>query len=99
MEVVSLVDGTPCDPRPVLAGGWRSLRMLTLGRGESERLERGEVEYAVYVMDGDGTAELSDRTVAIREGSALTLLRGAEGTLIAGSGLTLFLVALDVPRR
>jgi len=99
VEVVSLLDGKPLDPKPVLAGGWRWLRMRELGPGESERLEAGDVEYAVYVVDGEGTAQLADRTVPIRAGSALTLLKGAEATLSASGGLTLFLVAVDVPRR
>jgi mannose-6-phosphate isomerase-like protein (cupin superfamily) len=99
MEVVSLLDGKPLDPKPVLAGGWRWLRMLTLGPRESERLEAGDVEYAVYVVEGEGTAQLADRTVPIRAGSALTLLKGAEATLGATGGLTLFLVAVDVPNR
>jgi hypothetical protein len=99
MHVVSLVGGERYDPKPVLAGGWRWLRMLTLGEGQSERLEPGEVEYALYVMEGEGAAELADRSVPLRAGSALTLLRGAEATLVGGSGLTLFLVALDVPPR
>ena len=99
MEVVSLLDGAPFDPKPVLAGGWRWLRMLTLAAGESERLGPGDVEYAVYVMDGDGTAALADRTVAVGGGSALTLLKGAGATFIAGRSLTLFLVAVAVPPR
>jgi glyoxylate utilization-related uncharacterized protein len=99
VEVVSLLDGRPLDPKPVLAGDWRWLRMLELGPGESERLEPGGIEYAVYVMDGEGTAQLADRTVPIREGSALTLLEGAGATLAASTGLTLFLVAVGVPRR
>jgi quercetin dioxygenase-like cupin family protein len=99
MEVVSLLDGKPLDPKPVLAGGWRWLRMLTLGPRESERLEAVDVEYAVYGVEGEGTAQLADRTVRIGAGSALTLLNGAEPTLGATGGLTLFLVAVDVPNR
>jgi hypothetical protein len=99
VEVVNLADGAPFDPKPTLAGGWRSLRMVTLGAGESERLDPGEVEYALYVLEGEGTAELADRSVPVRAGSALTLLKGAEGTLVAGNGLTVFLVTLDVPKR
>jgi glyoxylate utilization-related uncharacterized protein len=73
--------------------------MLTLDEGRSERLEPGEVEYALYVLEGEGTAELDGRSVPLRAGSALTLLRGAGAILVGGSGLTLFLVALDVPPR
>ena len=99
MDVVSLLDEAPFDPKPVLAGGWRWLRMRTLGPGQSERLDPGNVEYAVYVVEGEGMAELADRTIPIGGGSALTLLKGSEATLTAGSGLTVFLVAVDVPRR
>jgi hypothetical protein len=97
VDVVNLLDGRPFDPGDVLAGPWRWLRIATVEPGESERLEPGEVEYTVYVMDGDGEAQLGDgRSVAIHGGSALTLLRGAEATLTAtGAPLRAFLVAID----
>ena len=97
MEVVSLLDGQPFDPGAVLAGPWRWLRVATVEQGETERLEPGEVEYTVYVMDGEGEAQLGDgRAVPIRGGSALTLLKGAEATLAATGGpLRAFLVAID----
>ena len=95
MEVVSLLDGTPCDPKSALAGEWRYIRMLDLGTGESEELAAGDVEYAVYVMDGAGTAELADRSVPLRAGSALTLLKGAGAKLISTTGLAVFLVSVD----
>jgi hypothetical protein len=95
MEVVSLLDGTPCDPRSTLAGEWRYIRMLNLGPGDSEELESGDVEYAVYVMDGAGSAELTDRTVPLEAGSALTLLKGAGAKLHSTTGLTVFLVSVD----
>ena len=96
MEVVSLLDGTPCDPKSTLAGEWRYIRMRTLGAGESEELESGDVEYAVYVMDGAGTADLADRSVPLRAGSALTLLKGAGAKLTSTTGLTVFLVSVDI---
>jgi hypothetical protein len=100
VQVVNLLDETPLDPKPTLAGGWRWIRMRELGTGESERLEPGEVEYAVYVMGGRGSGRLEDgRSVPLREGSALTVLKGAGATLSAEESLTLFLVAADVPRR
>ena len=98
MDVVSLLDGQAFDPGGVLAGPWRWLRIATVEPGETERLEPGEVEYTVYVMDGEGEALLGDgRTVEVRGGSALTLLRGAEATLTATGGpLRAFLVAIDL---
>src|SRR6266568_56348 len=69
MDVVSLVDGSPFDPKPILAGPWRWLRLATVEPGQAERLDPGEVEYTVYVMEGEGEAELVDRTVPIRAGS------------------------------
>jgi hypothetical protein len=97
VDVVNLLDGEPCDPHPVLAGPWRWLRVATVEPGAAERLEAGEVEYTVYVMDGEGGARLGDgRIVPIRGGSALTLLKGAEATLTAENGqLRAFLVAID----
>ena len=97
MEVVSLLDGRPFDPGGVLAGPWRWLRISTVEPGEAERLEAGEVEYTVYVMDGEGEAQLGDgRSVPVAGGSALTLLKGAEVTLAATGGpLRAFVVAID----
>ena len=97
MDVVNLNDEQPFDPHPILAGPWRWLRIATVDPGESDRLEPGEVEYTVYVMDGEGEARLADdRSVPIRAGSALTLLKGAGVTLTAANGpLRAFLVAID----
>jgi redox-sensitive bicupin YhaK (pirin superfamily) len=97
VDVVNLLDGRPFDPHAVLSGPWRWLRVATVEPGAVERLEPGEVEYTVYVIDGEGDARLAgDRTVPIRAGSALTLLKGAEATLTAENGpLRAFLVAID----
>jgi len=97
VDVVSLLDGQPYDPHPILAGPWRWLRIATVEPGEAERLDAGDVEYTVYVIEGEGEARLAgDRTVPIRAGSALTLLKGAEATLAAtGAALRAFLVAID----
>jgi hypothetical protein len=97
VDVVNLLDGRPFDPHPILAGPWRWLRVATVEPGESERLEPGEVEYTVYVIDGEGEAGLAgDRAVPLGAGSALTLLRGAEATLTAANRpLRAFLVAID----
>jgi hypothetical protein len=96
MDVVNLLDGRPFDPHPILAGPWRWLRIATVEPEAAERLEPGDVEYAVYVIDGEGEALLGDRPVAIRAGSALTLLKGAEATLTAANGpLRAFVVAVD----
>ena len=56
-------------------------------------MAQGDVEYAVYVMDGAGTAELADRKVPLKAGSALTLLKGAGAKLSATTGLTVALAA------
>jgi hypothetical protein len=97
VDIVNLLDEQPFDPGGVLAGPWRWLRVATGEPGAPERLEAGEVEYTVYVMDGEGEARLGDgRAVPIRGGSALTLLKGAEATLTVGDGqLRAFLVAID----
>jgi hypothetical protein len=96
MDVVSLLDGRPFNPGAVLAGPWRWLRIATLEPGAAERLDPGDVEYTVYILEGEGEAQMSDRSVPIRAGSALTLLKGAEATLTATNGrLRAFLVAVD----
>ena len=98
MDVVNLLDGRRFDPHPILAGPWRWLRVATIEPGAAEELQAGEVEYTVYVIDGEGQAQLGNgRSVPIRGGSALTLLKGAEATLsTTGSGpLRAFVVAID----
>jgi hypothetical protein len=96
MHILSLDDHDSVDPKPILAGPWRSIRLARLAPGEQEVLEAGAFEYAAFVVGGDGTATISDEDVALSRGVALTLVRGAGARLQAGgNGLAVFLVAVD----
>ena len=100
MHVVDLNDGRPHDPRPVLAGPWRYLRLLQLDPGAAEQLPAGDVEYAAYVVEGEGTAETGAGDFALAAGNSLVLLRGAGATFTAGrAGFTVYLEAVDAPPR
>ena len=100
MHVVDLNDGRAHDPRPALAGPWRYLRLLRLEPGGAERLEPGDVEYATYVVDGEGEADTAAGRFALAAGTSVVLLRGAGATLTAGDGgLRVFVEAVDAPAR
>jgi hypothetical protein len=100
MHVIDLNDHEAHDPRPVLAGPWRWLRLFAIAPGTSEELERGEVEYAAYVLAGDGRAVTANGSFPLGRGTSLVLLRGAGAVLEAGDGgLRVFVEAVDAPRR
>jgi hypothetical protein len=96
MHVVNLNDVRSTDPKPVLAGPWRWIRLAALPPGATEQLDSGAVEYAVFIVDGAGTASINGQEARLARGVALTLMCGAGGTLEAGpEGLKAFLVAVD----
>lgn len=96
MHVVSLNEHDSIDPKPVLAGPWRSIRLARLSPGQREVLERGAVEYTAFVVDGTGKAAIAGEEVPLRRGVALTLVRGAGAEIEAGdAGLSAFVVAID----
>jgi len=95
-SIVHLSDGHPLDPKRFLSGAWREIGVRRVPPGDVERLAAGGVEYAVYVIGGEGRAEIGGGWTEVAAGTALTVLRGDEVTLASGSGpLELFVVALD----
>jgi hypothetical protein len=98
VHVVHLPTEGPVDPTDVLAGNWRSIWTASLGPGDVQELERGAVEYAVYVTGGSGivrSAPTGQRGIA--EGTGIVVLRESAATLVAGpDGLELFAIAVDV---
>jgi hypothetical protein len=100
MHVVDLNDGRPHDPRPILAGPWRYLRLLQLDPGAAESLPAGDVEYATYVVAGAGDVETGAGRFPLQEGTSVVLLRGAGATFAAGEqGLRVYVEAVDAPPR
>jgi hypothetical protein len=96
MHVVDLNECGIVDPKPVLAGPWRSIRLARLQPAERETLPGGAVEYTAFVVDGTGTATVAGEVVQLAPGTAVTLVRGAGAKLEAGAGgLGVFLVAID----
>jgi|1186.fasta_scaffold359461_2 hypothetical protein len=97
MHVVDLTTHEGIDPKPVLAGPWRSIRLARLAGGAREILPAGAVEYTAFVVDGSGTATVAGERVPLRPGTALTLVRGAGVELTADEDgeLSVFLVAID----
>jgi hypothetical protein len=96
MHVVDLNERGIVDPKPVLAGPWQSIRLARLAPAERETLPAGAVEYTAFVVEGTGTAAVAGEEVALRAGTAVTLVRGAGAEIAAGEGgLAVFLVAID----
>jgi hypothetical protein len=96
VHVVNLKDAGSVEPTTVLGGPWRWIRLAELAAGDETMLEAGAVEYAVFIVDGTGTAAVDGAEVPLLRGVALTLMRGGGGSLRAGDdGLTAFLVAVD----
>lgn len=98
MHVVNLPTEGPIDPKRILAGKWRSIRTASLAPGEVETLERGAVEYAIYVTGGTGvlrSGPTGERPIA--EGTGVVVLKQSRATFEAGGeGLDLFVIAVDV---
>lgn len=95
-SIVHLDSGRSVDPKRTLAGAWREIGVRRVLPGGRERLVADGVEYAAYVIDGSGRADVAGEKIDVAAGSALTVLRGDEITFVAGpDALELFVVALD----
>ena len=95
-SIVHVDDANPVDPRRFLSGAWREIRVRRVPTGEDERLIAEGVEYAVYVIRGEGRAEVAGYRIEVAAGAAMTILRGDEVTLASGADpLELFIVTLD----
>ena len=98
MHVVHLPTEGPIDPKGILAGKWRSIRTVSLPPQGAEELERGAVEYAVYVTGGRGVvraAPTGERPIG--EGTGVVLLKESGATFVAGDdGLELFIIAVGL---
>jgi len=95
-SIVHLDDGRPVDPKRFLSGAWREIGVRRVPPGDVERLVADAVEYAVYVISGEGRAENGGGRTEVAAGTAITVLRGDEVTFASGSDpLELFVVALD----
>ena len=95
-SIVHLDAGHPVDPKRFLSGAWREIGVRRVPQGDVERLVADGVEYAVYVMGGEGRAEIGGGRTEVAAGTAMTVLRGDEVTFASESDpLELFVVALD----
>lgn len=95
-SIVHLEHGHPVDPKHFLSGAWREIGVRRIPTGDVDRLVADGVEYAVYVMGGEGRAENGGGQIEVTEGTAMTVLRGDEVTFASGRDpLELFVVALD----
>jgi hypothetical protein len=93
--VTHLDPGQPLDPTTVLAGPWHSIETTALDAGQELRLDNERSESAVFVEHGNLSLVLSHATVLMGAGDAVTLVKGASGTITAGpAGARLFITRL-----
>ncbi|MGW6913845.1 hypothetical protein ACWGB8_08490 [Kitasatospora sp. NPDC054939] len=86
------------DPGRVLTGPLRGVGLQRLEAGSSTEVTADEVEHALYVTAGTGTADAPDMLVPLVEGTGLTLPLGTRTVLTAGpDGIEYFHAVLTVP--
>lgn len=83
-KVVNLNDGKQLIPNDTLSSHWRALEIVRLGQGEERLLDAGQVEHAVYVLAGSGSAVAGGEELPLEPRMALTLPRGSSATLQGG---------------
>ena len=95
-SIVHLEEGRPVDPKRFLSGAWREIGVRRIPPGDVERLVADRIEYAVYVIGGEGHAENGGGRTEVAAGTAITILRGDEVAFASGPDpLKLFVVALE----
>jgi mannose-6-phosphate isomerase-like protein (cupin superfamily) len=94
-KVVNLNDGQRLVPNDTLSPSWRALEILRLAPGEQQSLEAGQLEHAVYILSGTGSARSDGQQIELEPRLALTLPRGSSAVLHGGEdGLAAFHVEL-----
>ncbi|MEY9485202.1 mannose-6-phosphate isomerase-like protein (cupin superfamily) [Streptomyces calvus] len=98
--VVDLGRELDVDPRPVLQGPLRRIRMLRVAPGASLDLPGRGFEHTVFVLDGQGSASAQSVTVPIRQGTAVTTSGGEDLRLDADTeGLRVVCASFAIPLR
>jgi mannose-6-phosphate isomerase-like protein (cupin superfamily) len=96
--IVNLREFGEVDVHKFLTGPLRRARLMRLPSGESETLVADTQEYALFTVDGTGSAVTGSTTVPLRHGVAVTLPLGGSVTIEAGpEGLECFVVSVAVP--
>ena len=94
--VLHLLRGASVDPRPILAGSWRSIQRVDLKPSSTHVLEHGAVECCAFVLSGDGIAVIDGRSVPLGPNTGLAVLRGTRAELVAGAdGLETLIVVVS----
>lgn len=93
-HVTQLEIGAILDPSPWFDGPWESIERMALESDASRRLAQRSQETAVYVISGAGHMERDDHRVALRTGSAITLLKDSDVTIHASETMDILLVTL-----
>jgi mannose-6-phosphate isomerase-like protein (cupin superfamily) len=95
-KVVNLNDGKRLIPHDTLSASWRALQIVRLAPGDEQALEAGQLEHAVYVLSGKGSAHADGEEIALEPRTALTLPRGSSAVLHGEEpGLEVFHVELQ----
>lgn len=83
------------DPTPFFDGPWKNIERLQLVQGATHRLLQDKTETAMYVISGTGTMTRTEHQLTLKEGSAITLLKGSDVSISAAAQMDILLVTLD----
>ncbi|WP_329047646.1 cupin domain-containing protein [Streptomyces violaceus] len=96
-KVVDLGRELDVDPRPVLEGPLRRIRMLQVAPGMSLDLTGRDYEHTVFVLEGRGSAVAESVTVPVRQGTAVTTSGGEDLRLVADAeGLRVVCASFEI---
>jgi mannose-6-phosphate isomerase-like protein (cupin superfamily) len=88
-----------CDPRTVLSGPLKEIRVAELAPGQAETLVANDAEHTLFVLAGSGNASDDKVDVQLSAGTAITLPLGTRVSLSTTVGLRFFHASLTVPQR
>lgn len=90
-KVTKLEVGETLTPAGVFQGPWHSFRRDWLTPGAAETFDAAEVEHAIFVQAGSGTAVIGSQTTDVSPGSSIVVGYGARAVITAGPiGLEFF---------
>lgn len=93
--VQNLTDGESFALGELLTASWKDITTVTLAAGDEYRIDGEEDEYAIYVIDGDGSFRITNlgSTDPLPKGGSVFAKRGTQATLTAGiNGARLFVL-------
>jgi quercetin dioxygenase-like cupin family protein len=88
------------NPKQYLLGEWASVKLVTLKPGSATKYSTPNAERIIYVTDGAGVLRLRSEKVSLTRGTAVTLLEGEVGEVVAAdSTLEYFTISFQIRDR